>query len=589
MSHPSRPQARGPARRRRRDIRLDSVQTLEQRALLAPFLATSPLQASLIAPATQTDANMGTVTLVPATSTTPTPYPSAAPTTSVNLLTPASSFGGDIVRIEAGPGGVFGNVVYAISRGAGENTGAVNRPGVIYRVDPVTGKSTVFFDLNTVINQLEPGGTASESAGGSTGLTNWYDITFDPEGYFNGSPSMFVSSVDRTDPNKNVIYQIGPDGSFLGMFVSETANSSGVKFDLNPSAVLVPPVEDQSFLRGLIAGSGTGMASGSGSTTFTALYFNANGYSPGQNISSTTLPTGVNSTALNQGPIVGLTAANQDYFSPVYSAFTDFGTPAGGGIAARPGLSGVQGLNGESLIVTTALAASSTTLIPDQTDLVTTQARRFEDIAFDQYGYFSQGQSLASGSSTSTSGTASGTSGAALSTPVSAGNLFVSDLATGVVLNIAPVAPLPTTAVNVPIQNDGSHLSFVTDAEGNVQSVLTGGTNEGGRILRITPSGQITVFAAGFNTSGASGASAFDQSSLSITFSADGTALYASDDDGIWQFKSIASLASSTTGSLIGLNDLRTMGVPYDGSGSAVAIVDTGVDGTSPPFRGRVA
>ena len=31
------------------------------------------------------------------------------------------------------------------------------------------------------------------------------------------------------------------------------------------------------------------------------------------------------------GTIVGMTQANVDYFSPVYSAFTDFGTPAEGG------------------------------------------------------------------------------------------------------------------------------------------------------------------------------------------------------------------------------------------------------------------
>ena len=39
----------------------------------------------------------------------------------------------------------------------------------------------------------------------------------------------------------------------------------------------------------------------------------------------------------------------------------------------------------------------------------------------------------------------------------------------------------------------------------------------------------------------------------------------------------------------MGLNDLRTLGVPYDGQNSAVAVVDTGVDASSPPFRGRVA
>ena len=34
-----------------------------------------------------------------------------APITSVSELTPESSFGGDIVTIAAGPGGVFGNGV----------------------------------------------------------------------------------------------------------------------------------------------------------------------------------------------------------------------------------------------------------------------------------------------------------------------------------------------------------------------------------------------------------------------------------------------------------------------------------------------
>ena len=79
-------------------------------------------------------------------------------------------------------------------------------------------------------------------------------------------------------------------------------------------------------------------------------------------------------------------------------------------------------------------------------------------------------------------------------------------------------------------------------------------------------------------------------SSLSVTFSADGTTMYVADDDGIWQFKTVTSLASATSGSLIGLNDLRSLGVPYDGQGSAVAVIDTGVDsfsrrsgGGSPP------
>ena len=99
----------------------------------------------------------------------------------------------------------------------------------------------------------------------------------------------------------------------------------------------------------------------------------------------------------------------------------------------------------------------------------------------------------------------------------------------------------------------------------------------------------MNTFAYGFDTNGAQDSTSFLNSMLSISFSADGTTLYASDDDGIWQFKTTASLASSTSGTLVGLNDLRTLGVPYDGQNSAVDVVDTGVDASSPPFRGRVA
>src|SRR5262249_11863710 len=152
--------------------------------------------------------------------------------------------------------------VYAISRGAGGNPGAVNRPGVIYRVDPVTGKASVFFDLNTVISQLEPGGTAAASVGTSTRLVHWYDLAFDPWGHCAARPSMFVPMADRSDPNKNVVYQIGPDGSFLGAFVQFTDGLSSLKFNVNPTSILVPPPQQQAFLRGLFVGSGITLTGG---------------------------------------------------------------------------------------------------------------------------------------------------------------------------------------------------------------------------------------------------------------------------------------------------------------------------------------
>ena len=237
-----------------------------------------------------------------------------------------------------------------------------------------------------------------------------------------------------------------------------------------------------------------------------------------------------------------MTAANADYASQVYSAFTDFGTPAGPGIPGQPGYSGVQGnANGELLIAppaTTTTAATNLTL--DQTPAVTTPFRRLEDIAFDQYGYFSQGlpldddhnqwRHLADGRS-----------------PRSAGSLFVTDLATGLQVSLTSRAPLPVATINVPIQGPGP-VGLTTDSSGNVIPLITngnttGGSNVGGRILRITPTGQVTVFAEGFDTSGAQDSTGFIDSSLSISFSADGTILYASDDQGIWQFKTTADLA----------------------------------------------
>ena len=64
-----------------------------------------------------------------------------------------------------------------------------------------------------------------------TGLENWYDLAFDPEGVFDGKPSLFVSSLSDSDPAKNVIYRIGPDGSFLGLFI---------RFGVDPATSLLP-------------------------------------------------------------------------------------------------------------------------------------------------------------------------------------------------------------------------------------------------------------------------------------------------------------------------------------------------------------
>ena len=175
------------------------------------------------------------------------------------------------------------------------------------------------------------------------------------------------------------------------------------------------------------------------------------------------------------------------------------------------------------------------------------------------------------------------------------GALFVSDLASGLYVSVTPVGRFDRRAPSsIPVQGSGP-IGVTTDASGNVIPIMTNGnstfgTNDfGGRILRVLPDGTVNIFAYGFDTNGAQDYTSFVNSSLSISFSADGTTLYASDDDAIWQFKTTADLADSTSGTLVGLNDLRTLGVPYDGQNSAVDVVDTGVDATVPSFRGRVA
>jgi hypothetical protein len=560
-------------------MHIEGIQALEQRQVLAPVLSTNALVATLTAAATPTNPFLGTVQITQGAAL----DTSAAAFTSLSQLTSSSSFGGDMVRIQAGPGGDFGKAVYAISRGAGSNVGAINKPGVIYRVDPATGKSSVFADLNTIL-----GGNAGNTFGAETGLVNWFDLSFDSEGYFDGRTSLFVSSVDRTNPSKNVIFRFGSDGSFLGAFVQFTEGAGAGTFTRAPSAILVPPPEQQTFLRGLIAGD----ASETGSTGFAALYFDADLFRPGTDLSGAALPAGVSATGLTFGPQTGLTSTStSDYGSLVYSSFTDFGDPGGPNNPAAPGLSGVQGIGGGFLISGGAPVIGSYidddfTTVDDSAAILST-FRRFQDIAFDDFGYFSYG-------ATATDDSGAAITGVTPIPPAYVGSVFVADLGTGLSVDGTPVDPLPTDdPVHIPIQGPGA-VGVEQDANGNLVPIFTngnttGGTNIGGRIVRVNTDGTVTPFAEGFNTSGSQFSSSFVESTLSITFSADGTTFYAADNDGIWQFKSVLDLAGSTSGSLIGLNDLRTLGVPYDGQDSAVAVLDTGIDSRSTPLRGRVA
>src|SRR4051812_5646727 len=131
MSQPSRPQARGPSRRRRQH-QVEPLFRLEDRELRAPVVSGDVRTA--VFPAFDTPIIQGNTELLRTGAIGSTTAPDGpSPVTSVTQFAPASQFGGDIVRIEAGPGGDFGKGVYAITRGPGENTGATDPPGKIYR------------------------------------------------------------------------------------------------------------------------------------------------------------------------------------------------------------------------------------------------------------------------------------------------------------------------------------------------------------------------------------------------------------------------------------------------------------------------
>ena len=193
---------------------------------------------------------------------------------------------------------------------------AVNRPGVIYRVDPATGKASVFFDLNTVMNQIDPNALstdgknpAANSLGASTGYVNWYDIAFDPEGYFRRQARR-CSSARSIAPTRPRTRSTGsrPDGTVPGGVRHLHRRPGGDQVQRQSHGHgRSPGPRTRQFLRGLIAGSGISTTGG----TFAALFFNSNAYSPGQVISNGTLPKGVTPTGMTLGTIVGMTAGER--------------------------------------------------------------------------------------------------------------------------------------------------------------------------------------------------------------------------------------------------------------------------------------
>ena len=270
-------------------------------------------------------------------------------------------------------------------------------------------------------------------------------------------------------------------------------------------------------------------------------------------IGSTTTTNGTTFTGLiNTGPIVGLTASNSDYDNEIFSIFTDFGTPAAGGIPARPGFSGVQGsadgelLIGQGVTQPATLPGTGTT---DTLGAVSTQFRRFESIAFDQFGYFSQSMALTAATSThdrrDDHDHVHGAQCAArlrreLVRQRSCVRLVRDGDAAG------PVADEPDPGAR---SRHGSHRRDhrrirERDSDHHGRQYDRRSNDFGGRIIRVLPDGTLNdVRRMASRPTVRRTRRASSTRCSRISFSADGTTLYASDDQGIWQFKTTADLA----------------------------------------------
>ncbi len=181
-------------------------------------------------------------------------------------------------------------------------------------------------------------------------------------------------------------------------------------------------------------------------------------------------------TSVATGPIVGLTAANSDYTSTDLTRSSPISArPPRAGSRRTPGYSGIQGSDGELLIgggSTPVNLTGSGSIDNLALGAVTTPFRRFESIAFDQYGYFSQSVKLTPTASTTTAGPARPPSQWPMRNRSYGGSLFVSDLASGLYVTVTPTGSLSTTAtIIIPVQGSGP-IGVTTDASGNVIPII---------------------------------------------------------------------------------------------------------------------
>ena len=167
-----------------------SRRPLEERRLLAPVVALYPLAGTFTAAATPTNATWGRSRSGRHAAGARRP---AAPITSVSELTPISSFGGDIVGSGRARRRLRQRRVRDLPRRGRQRARRGQPPGrdLPRRPGDRQGERLLRPQHGPQPDRLDnttPAHPAANSVGTSTGLVNWYDITFDPEGYFDGTP-----------------------------------------------------------------------------------------------------------------------------------------------------------------------------------------------------------------------------------------------------------------------------------------------------------------------------------------------------------------------------------------------------------------
>ncbi len=504
---------------------LGAIERLEDRCLLAPVMVTGTSYQPMIGSATFADDGFVSFRLI-------------------------STQAG---RIEADPTGAFGNDLFVVSRGTAVGTGGLvpsganpgDLAGNIYRIDPYGANA---FGASPADNRrlfaTIPGGGSSFG-----GYEDWFDIAFDSTGNFTGSPllngagpTMFVSSLDSTTTPginpRNAIYAFLTNG--------DLAAPAGVP--LNPGRVTAFSTLDV-VQPGILDSQIGAIAVAPGDTFGRDLY--------------------VLDVACDNA--VGVTCAAGDGNSmfrvrPVQADPVD--------LDASALFSG----HVEGVLPTLAPAPANNdidvrAMVFDPNRGIILQGQ-FGGPAFQLYGGLF----------------------------VASSDLEANDTALTRVLHfpspgsppldvVAPAAIATRLIGDMtfdPVGYFGGGLFFTDYISRSVQQITQDPATGLATITTIANNFNVltpTDF-TGVTPPGDDPADAY-RDAFSISFSADGEILFVSDRDGVWAFYA-NTLAHSSSGTAIGLTDLRELRAPYSGEGLAAAVVDTGVDGAHLGFRGTV-